>query len=197
MALAGNAVAGLSELWRWRMNGFISVRLSARALASIARHAVASADGCETGGILLGFDENELGEMLVMDAGDPGPNAERRPDFFKRDLSHAQKLAEEALSATSSRWIGEWHTHPGGSLEPSRTDLRTYRGFLRDPDLDFNVFLALIVGPDAGGWAKPRARAWLIQERRLLPALLLPSVDPINLTIEPPPDRDEPGPGAG
>jgi integrative and conjugative element protein (TIGR02256 family) len=174
-----------------------TVRLSARALAAIATHAAASADGRETGGILLGFDESELGETLVMEAGDPGSDAERRPDFFKRDLAHAQRLADEALANTSSRWIGEWHTHPGGALAPSRTDLRTYRSFLRDPELGFGFFLALIVGPGEQGWAKPRACAWLIEQRRILPALLLPSAEPVDLTIEPPQDLDEPKTGAG
>jgi integrative and conjugative element protein (TIGR02256 family) len=163
-----------------------AVRLAERALVSVVTHAVASADGCETGGILLGYDESELGDMLVMEAGDPGPVAERRPDFFKRDLVHAQRLADDALASTSSRWIGEWHTHPGGSLAPSSTDLRTYRSFLRDPQLGFSVFLSLIVGPGEDGWARPRARAWLIQERRMLPALLLPSAKPIGIKIEQP-----------
>jgi integrative and conjugative element protein (TIGR02256 family) len=179
------------------MNGSTAVRLSSRTLAAIAAHATASGDGRETGGILLGYDESELGEMLVMEAGDPGPNAERRADFFKRDLAHAQRLADEALATTSSRWIGEWHTHPGGALAPSRTDLRTYRSFLRDPELEFGVFLALIVGPGDQGWTKLRARAWLIHERWLLPALLLPSAEPVDLTIEPRQELDEPETEAG
>jgi integrative and conjugative element protein (TIGR02256 family) len=190
VAPAGNAVSRLPELRRQALNGANSVRLSARALASIAAHAVVSADGCETGGILLGYDESELGEMFVLEAGDPGPNAERRPDFFKRDLAHAQRLADEAFASTSSRWIGEWHTHPGGALAPSRTDLRTYRSFLRDRELGFSVFLALIVGPDQEGWERPRARAWLIEQRRFLQALLLPSAEPMDLTIEPPQQSD-------
>ena len=55
------------------------VRVAASAAAMIARAAAASTNGRETGGILLGFDESDLGELLVMEAGDPGPNAERRP----------------------------------------------------------------------------------------------------------------------
>jgi integrative and conjugative element protein (TIGR02256 family) len=163
-----------------------SVRLSSRALGAIATHAATSSDGSETGGILLGYDESELGAMLVMDAGDPGPNAERRPDFFKRDLAHAQRLADEAFALWGSRWIGEWHTHPRGALAPSRTDLRTYRGFLRDPELFFDIFLALIVGPGERGWDQPRATAWLIEPSRMLPALLLPKAGQLELVIEQP-----------
>ena len=160
------------------------MHITTRALAAIAEHAVASADGLETGGIVLGYDANDLGATLVMEAGGPGPNAQRRPDFFQRDLAHAQALADEAFERSCSRWIGEWHTHPHGALAPSRKDLRTYRRFLRDPELQFAAFLSLIVGPEGGGWERLRMAAWLIELRRVLPALLLPSAEHLELTTE-------------
>lgn len=154
-------------------------------------HAAASADGRETGGVLLGYEESNLGATLVMEAGDPGPKAERRRDFFQRDLAHAQRLADEALARSGARWIGEWHTHPGGALAPSRTDLRTYRSFLRDPELGFSSFLAVIVVAGEDGWLRPKAAAWLIEPRRVLPALLLPRAELLKLTIERPRDEEE------
>lgn len=164
------------------------VRLSEGALATIVREASASNDGRETGGILLGFDAAPLTEALVMEAGDPGPDAERRTDFFRRDVEHAQRLADEAFTRTTSRWIGEWHTHPHGHLVPSRKDLRTYRGFLRDPELAFDSFVAVIVGPGDDGWTKPRAAAWLIEPRSILPALLLPHAERLEIVLEDPPE---------
>jgi integrative and conjugative element protein (TIGR02256 family) len=160
------------------------VRLTPEAVATIAVEAEASADGLETGGVLLGFDADALGEALVMEAGGPGPRAERRGDFFRRDLEHAQALADHAFARTTARWIGEWHTHPHGQLAPSRKDLRTYRGFLRDPELAFDSFVAVIVGPGGEGWQKPRAAAWLIETRRILPALLLPSLERLEIVME-------------
>ncbi len=157
-------------------------------MATIVREAPASSDGRETGGILLGFDADLAMEALVMEAGDPGPRAERRPDFFRRDLEHAQQLADQAFARTTSRWIGEWHTHPHGHLAPSRKDLRTYRGFLRDTELGFDSFVAVIVGPGAHGWTKPRAAAWLIEPRAILPALLLPHVERLEIVLEDPPE---------
>lgn len=168
------------------------VHVTTRALAAIAEHAVASADGLETGGILLGYDANEFGAPLVMEAGGPGPNAQRRRDFFQRDLNHAQTLADEAFARSCSRWIGEWHTHPHGTLAPSRKDLRTYRGFLRDPELAFDSLLALIVGASERGWQHPQATAWLIEPRRILPALLLPRAQLLDLAVAPPSETVEP-----
>jgi integrative and conjugative element protein (TIGR02256 family) len=169
------------------------VRVTAAATETIAREAAASADGRETGGILLGFDASDLGELLVLEAGDAGPKAERRPDFFRRDLEHARRLADEAYRRTTARWVGEWHTHPRGRLKPSRVDLRTYRGFLADDELHFPLFLSLIVGPAEDGWARPRATAWLIEPRRLLPALLLPTAAPLTLVLETEAEHEGPG----
>lgn len=162
------------------------VRLSEGALATIVREASASDDGRETGGILLGFDADPRTEALVMEAGAPGPRAERRPDFFRRDIEHAQRLADAAFVRTTARWIGEWHTHPHGDLAPSRKDMRTYRGFLRDPELAFDSFVAVIVGPGNKGWTNLRATGWLIEPRRVLPALLLPHPERIEIVLEEP-----------
>ena len=169
------------------------VRLTREAVATIAVEAEASKDELETGGILLGFDADALGEALVMEAGGPGPRAERRRDFFRRDLEHAQALADDAFTRTTARWVGEWHTHPHGQLAPSRKDLRTYRSFLRDPELAFESFVAVIVGPGTEGWQKPRAAAWLIETRRVLPALLLPSAERLEIVMETLPSEDEAG----
>jgi integrative and conjugative element protein (TIGR02256 family) len=166
------------------------VRLSAAAAASIVEYTTASADGSETGGILLGYDETELGEMMVMHAGDAGPNAERRADFFQRDLAYAQQHADTAYEETCSYWIGEWHTHPDGHLAPSSTDLRTYHDLLRDPELLFQTFLALIVGPGADGWTSPTVAAWTIESQGATPAQLL-TAHQVELLVEQP--EDDPG----
>lgn len=42
-------------------------------------------------------------------------------------------------------WLGEWHTHPGGSPVPSAIDMTSYGRHLADPDLAFRKFVSLIV----------------------------------------------------
>jgi integrative and conjugative element protein (TIGR02256 family) len=173
----------------------IRVRLTSEAFATICTEAVVSADGRETGGILLGFDSDERGEALALEAGGPGPNPERRPDFFQRDLAHAQKLADEAYGRRCARWIGEWHTHPRGFLTPSRKDLRTYRDFLRDRELRFTSFLALIVSARDDEWTHPVITGWAIEQRRLLPALLLPATVSVDVHVDlPSPDAEAESP---
>ena len=126
------------------------VDLSETAAATIAHEARRSADGNETGGLLLG-ELHDDGHYDVRHAGDPGPHAIRQPAFFLRDLAHAQHLATATWTLDRSQWIGEWHTHPRGPAHPSGTDLTTYGHLLDDPDLVFTAILSIIVSPGPGG----------------------------------------------
>jgi integrative and conjugative element protein (TIGR02256 family) len=131
-------------------------------MADIRRLARASQDGRETGGILLGFDATDSTPLTVTAAGDPGPRAQRSATRFRRDLRHAQVLADAAWALDGSLWVGDWHTHPAGHPAPSRTDLAGYRQVLREGDL--RVFLAVILSPGRErGWEEPERRGWLVR----------------------------------
>jgi integrative and conjugative element protein (TIGR02256 family) len=138
------------------------VTLTANVADVIANEARGSADGTETGGIVLGHDRD--GELLVTVVGGPGPAALRTPNRFKRDLAHAQALADDAYDRDGSVWIGEWHTHPKGPATPSAVDLNTYATHLADPTLEFSRFLSIIVLPcDEHGWQHVSAVAWVME----------------------------------
>jgi len=140
-----------------------NVRIAAPLRERIRLLARASHDGRETGGILLGHGPDREGLIEIAHVGDPGPRAERRSDFFLRDLHHSRRLAAQAWLADGSDWIGEWHTHPTGGPRPSLRDLRTYTRILTaTPALE--VFLALILTPAFDGcWSAPRTSQWLIR----------------------------------
>lgn len=144
-----------------------TIRIAAEALQTIRSEAQRSVDGRETGGILLGYDSSGTAETLVMQAGGPGPKAERRPDFFLRDREYADRLADDAWLATRSRWIGDWHTHPTALTSPSRLDLASYATLLSDTELGFASFISLIVGADDRDWTVLRLIPWQISLRRL------------------------------
>lgn len=136
------------------------IRLVACAAETIATEAPASADGSETGGILLGHDRGET--ITVTRAGDPGPQAVRRPDGFLRDLTHSRRLADEAYGEDGSVWVGEWHTHPTGSSAPSPIDKETYGRLLADPELRFTRLASIIVIPcPEHGWSELVLAAWV------------------------------------
>lgn len=144
----------------------LSVTLAAAAEHRIRALAAISADGCETGGILLGHGPDQDGRVVVGHAGDPGPHAERKPDFFLRDLHYSRRLAARAWRSDGSEWIGEWHTHPSGGARPSTLDLQTYAGILdRTPGMA--VVVAIIVTPGTrGSWTTSQLTPWLIVRKR-------------------------------
>lgn len=165
------------------------VTLFPDALRTITTAAAHSADGNETGGILLGSLASD-GTALVRRAGGPGPVAVRTPVFFLRDLGHAQRLAAKEFKVNGSVWIGDWHTHPRSALVPSSRDLATYTDLLADPELAFSAFLALIVGPGPQGWEQPRMAGWACQDGN---AARVP-LHPADLTMAVLDDDRQPGP---
>lgn len=155
------AAVGLSHLRRGvtAPGGPRAVVLSPASAASIRVEAATSADGFETGGLLLGHVHDECVEVRY--AGGPGPNARRKSDRFSRDLEHSTAMAQAAWQLDRSVWVGEWHTHPKGGPPPSQLDLATYARHLRDPDLSLPCFTALIVLPGAWcGWNGVAAYGW-------------------------------------
>jgi integrative and conjugative element protein (TIGR02256 family) len=143
-----------------------TIEIAPHARDRILRLARDSGDGLETGGILLGRGPDDNGVVRVESAGDAGPAADRREDFFLRDLAHARVLANEAWRRSSAVWVGEWHTHPMGGREPSARDLSTYIRLLAASSLEFEVFVSIIVIPDqAAGWEEPRLWPWLLELR--------------------------------
>lgn len=113
--------------------------------------AAAGGSVLETGGILLGRDEQSEGTTHLTGAGAPGPLAVRRPRFFLRDLAHARMLAGQAWEHDRSQWVGEWHTHPLGRPVPSDLDLRSYATHVHDPELGFRRFISVIVAWNVPG----------------------------------------------
>ena len=151
-----------------------AVTITDDALSAIAREALRSVDGLETGGILLGHDATD--RIDIRHAGGPGPNASRGERAFMRDLNHARRLADCVWLEDRSQWIGEWHTHPTGVLSPSEVDLNSYMRHLHDPELGFNKFVAIIAGFDSS--ARVVVATWLVDRTRVLavvPETLLPT----------------------
>ena len=136
--------------------------VSTAAVEVMAREARASADGTETGGIVLG--RFVQGGVAVRVAGGPGPDAQRERHRFSRDLRHAQRLADAAWAVDGSTWVGEWHTHFDGLREPSTLDLHTYLGHLRDREILLDRFVALIVTSVGDGWDSVEVNGWLVSD---------------------------------
>lgn len=171
---------GVAETGSWEKRSH--VQMSRGALRSIEAEVVRGGVLLETGGILLGRDAGGAGGgPLVTVAGGPGPNAIRQPLRFSRDREHADQIAERAWQDHQAVWLGEWHTHPGGSPAPSEIDMTSYGRHLSDPELGFDRFVSIIIALPADGAepAETHARqavlvAWLIERD---------GAQPVELTI--------------
>ena len=81
----------------------------------------------ESGGILVGAYRGPHLEISSFTA--PGPKDLRQPySFVKQDTSH-QRSATKVWKRSGGKdtYVGEWHTHPFGSPEPSMIDKQGWR----------------------------------------------------------------------
>ena len=80
----------------------------------------------EAGGVLLGFRRGPHLHGTIATV--PASRDKATPIRFHRQDSRHQEIALEAWRRSSGYvdWIGEWHSHPGGSPTPSHVDLKTW-----------------------------------------------------------------------
>lgn len=125
---------------------------------SIVREMEADADRHapeETGGILLGYtDRTDAMRIQVTDQIGPGPNAVHRRNRFEPDGKwQAQEIAGVyAGSGRVSTYLGDWHSHPGGSRRPSGLDRSTARRIALCEEARAPHPVMLILRGEAGDW---------------------------------------------
>jgi integrative and conjugative element protein (TIGR02256 family) len=90
----------------------------------------------ETGGMLLGWENDKRNEIVVAMIVGPGPNALHTPTAFQPDAEWQQERldAEYERSAGRVTYLGDWHVHPRGGFGMSRRDRRTMAKTARHAD---------------------------------------------------------------
>lgn len=136
----------------------------AASAVAVVRTESARYPGLETGGMLLGYWQDN--DVVVTSASAPGPAAQRGRAWFRPDQEwQTEHLARVyAASGRTITYLGDWHIHPGGSAKPSRTDRKTMRAIRREPAARQPRPIMAIVAPDPGslpvlwcllGWRRP------------------------------------------
>lgn len=80
----------------------------------------------ETGGVLLGYHDFNVGAIVLVDALPAPSDSHASPGSFERGTSGLVKAVQDASAQTAGivGYVGEWHSHPRGhSAAPSRDDL--------------------------------------------------------------------------
>ncbi|WP_296097154.1 Mov34/MPN/PAD-1 family protein [uncultured Agrobacterium sp.] len=102
--------------------GGASIWVSPAAIASIVE-ASRAANRIETGGILIGRYGPEGWVADIVEA-TPKPKGSRSGLFwFQRSSTGLTSLLNDRWSK-GLHYLGEWHSHPGGSPTPSSSDVR-------------------------------------------------------------------------
>jgi len=126
-------------------------------------HEAHQAGSNETGGLLVGYAE--MAAVVVTRVVGPGPQATHTPHSFQPDYAFHESMLEEihAESGGVEGYLGDWHTHPDGSLHLSRKDLAVLRQIAQHPDSGLAHPLMLILTtqdpPEAAVW-RYRKRLW-------------------------------------
>ncbi|MHA7146475.1 Mov34/MPN/PAD-1 family protein [Arthrobacter sp. TmT3-37] len=116
-------------------------------------HEAAEFAPLETGGVLLGW--RSPGHICVTRIVGPGPGARHHKMSFDPDTKwQAEQIAQ--LYADSGRrlsYLGDWHTHPGATPNPSARDRQTLRTIARHPPARCPQPLMVIIGqPHSDQW---------------------------------------------
>lgn len=80
----------------------------------------------ETGGVLLGYHDFNVGAIVLVDALSAPSDSRASPGSFERGTEGLMKAVQAASTRTAGivGYVGEWHSHPPGhSATPSRDDL--------------------------------------------------------------------------
>lgn len=143
------------------------------------RDEAARRDPHETGGVLLGYWGEDA--AVVADMVGPGPDALHGPNGFVPDAEY-QEMEIAQRYETSGRivtYMGDWHSHPGGSGRVSRLDLRTLHTIAREPAARAPAPIMLVVS-DGDPW---KLMAWIWAPIRIAYLATIPRVTPVRLEL--------------
>ncbi len=125
----------------------VEVRLAQEAFITIRDQAIASRE--ETGGILIGRYEGDGNTAVVTVASTRSTDSSSGRAWFQRGVVGLKELLRTRWTR-GEYYLGEWHSHPGGSPDPSGPDLREMRAVSRDVSYRCPRPILIIAGISSG-----------------------------------------------
>lgn len=97
----------------------------------------------EIGGMLIG---NQKGRnyFSILDTTIADDIGKFSIGSFIREPMKSLKIIIQSFKKKKYNYIGEWHSHPGFDLYPSKGDIATMQGILADPGYGVNFVLLII-----------------------------------------------------
>ena len=108
----------------------------------------------ETGGVLLGYQVDNGTTTVVTAVVGPGPRAQHTKTAYVPDHEYHEKEIARiyASSGRCTTYVGDWHSHPGGSLHLSRTDVRTLRTIARHKNARLPSPIMIVAASGSPEW---------------------------------------------
>jgi integrative and conjugative element protein (TIGR02256 family) len=120
-----------------------------QAVCDAIRVEVEANKSVETGGILLGFVDEDRRAVVVRATG-PGPKATKSATGFDRDVEFVQAELKRSAKELGQRglYLGEWHSHLETDPEPSGRDIMSMCGIAAAQNYATRCPIMLIAGLD-------------------------------------------------
>ncbi len=139
------------------------IKVDPYALKRMRGHAQHREEDLEAGGVLLGRHLRDVVDVVVDDVTEPLEGDAQGRTFFKRLEGH-QSLVDAAWRRSKGTcvYLGEWHTHPEDTPNPSRIDRVDWLRRLREDVVDAESLFFVIVGRvDVRAWEGVRGQTKL------------------------------------
>lgn len=122
---------------------------------------VESTPSTETGGILLGFVDQDRHAVVIRATG-PGPEATKSAGGFDRDIEFVQGELQKAASELGNRglYVGEWHSHLDADPEPSGIDISSLCGIAKASNYATRCPVLLIAGLEVKTGRVAKLKTW-------------------------------------
>ncbi len=119
------------------------LRFSDEALRTFDAHRTGKV---EAGGVLLGRVYPK--EILIEAATTPSPADKAGRYFFERSRTVAQRAVDSAWKASVGEqiYLGEWHSHPSHTAEPSNRDRDMILNNLREAKMEIDFLVLVVLG---------------------------------------------------
>lgn len=120
----------------------------------------------ETGGCLVGYRVKETAETVIVSIVGPGPNARATTNSFEPDYEFQQAEIQRHYAASERlhTYLGDWHSHPGGTTAMSRMDRIALRKIARTAEArQSNPLMVIVAEGDPWKlcvWRRESAMVW-------------------------------------
>jgi integrative and conjugative element protein (TIGR02256 family) len=136
----------------------------------------------ETGGVLMGYRLPQEMQVIITDIIGPGPAARHNRTAFLPDQEYQVREIASIYesSGRAHTYLGDWHSHPRGSLAPSARDLTVMANISNTPSARCPEPLLLLAvgGPEWDLWMwqwKTGTKVETVEPLKILPCSNLDS----------------------